>query len=155
MLTQNNSHRLEGILNIRKSDKFKHIFVNHHQDSKIRNQTVYFSKNQCEVLKPINLSLQKNLSGFYLKKDTYSELKFPDISKKSNFEIKKSRLRRIEKDFLINTSKTRKIKSNFTINKPIQYENDQYQEYRKLIKERHLILINDYDNKYEAFMKLD
>lgn len=154
MLTKKNSHKLEDLLIIRNSDNFKNILLNRQQGSKNLKRNVYFCKNQYEVLKPVNLSFQKNSTGFYLKKDTYTEFKFPNLSKKSNIEIKKTRLREIEKEFLIDTFKNRKIKSNLSINKSIQYENDPYREYRKLIKERNLILINDCDNKYEAYMKL-
>ncbi|RNA38477.1 hypothetical protein BpHYR1_048889 [Brachionus plicatilis] len=156
MLIQNRFHRLEDILIIRKSNSFNNIAFNRHQESTIK-QNGNFQSNQVEALKPVNLSLHKNSTGFYLKKDTYSDFKLPNISKKSNDGSKKTRLKEIEKDFWADTFKNQKIKSFLPTIKPIHHHtknNDPYQEYKKLIKERNLKLINENDFRYEAFMKI-
>lgn len=149
MLSENKFRRLEELLVIRKSNSFNSI------PSRIPKRNLNLQNDQVKILRPINLSLQKNSNGFYLKKDTYTEIKLPNISIKKNYNVgKKTKLREIEKEFWLDTFKTQKIKSYLPNIKPFCYQNDPYQEYRKLIKERNLVLINETDKKYETLMKI-
>ncbi|CAF0897306.1 unnamed protein product [Brachionus calyciflorus] len=168
MLSQ--SRLSNDLLMIRGSNNFNHL-QHHDQSLSYKYSSPSLIKHErpktpVSVLRPINLSLQKNPTGIYLKKDTYTEMKLPSINPKSRRfdEARAEKLKEIEREFLLETFKTRKaIKSNLPFqsshssqNLPAQNSNresDYFNEYRKMIKERNLTLINDNDTKYENYIK--